>query len=295
MPLRLCLALALVTVVSDLAFARDIYVDNTTGDDRRGGTISTSQGNLGPCRSIAKALRIAKFGDRIVLANTGVPYRESITVQGPQHSGSDSYPFMIIGNGATLDGTVSLADTHWQHVSDGVFRTRPILMSYQQLFLDDQPAVRQQPLPGEFPKLAPLQWCSIHGYLYFRVQDGKLPHAYNVSCCGQQAGITLYDVHDVIIQDLNLRGFQLDAINCHDNVRRTDLVRLTTTQNGRSGISIGGSSRVRLDTCASSANGEAQVRIEGYSLVEMLDTQFDATTAPGIFREATARVVEGVE
>ena len=70
MSLRLCLALALVTVVSDLAFARDIYVDNTTGDDRRGGTISTSQGNLGPCRSIAKALRIAKFGDRIVLAST---------------------------------------------------------------------------------------------------------------------------------------------------------------------------------------------------------------------------------
>lgn len=293
MSLRFCLALVLLTVVSELA-ARDIYVDNTTGDDRHGGTLAVSQGGLGPCRSIAKALRIAQFGDRIVLANTGKPYRESITIQGPNHSGSDRYPFMIVGNGATLDGATSLAGAHWEYVSGGIFRTRPVLMSYQQLFLDDQPAVKKQPPPGKSPDLGPREWCEVHGYIYFRVEDGKLPHAYNLSCSGEQAGITLYDVHDVIVQDLTIRGFQLDGANCHDNVRRTDLVRLITKENGRSGISIGGSSRVRVDSCASAANGEAQVRIEGYCIVEMIDNTLDATTAPALFRESTSRLIEGV-
>jgi hypothetical protein len=292
MLLRVCFTAAVWSAFAISTFAREIYVDNTTGDDRRGGTLARSEGGLGPCRTIAKALRIAQPGDRIVLANTGVPYRESITIQGPRHSGSDNYPFMIIGNGATLDGTLSLAEAHWEHVADGVFRMRPVLMSYQQLFLDDQPAIKKQPLPGEPPQLAPREWCSIHGYIYFRVEDGKLPHNYNLACCGEQAGITLYDVHDVIVQDLTLRGFQLDAVNCHDNVRRTDLVRLITLQNGRSGLSIGGASRVRIDTCTSSANGEAQLRVEGYCIAQMIDNKLDSATAPAIAREG-GRIIEG--
>src|SRR6266567_3812414 len=51
------------------ASAGDIFVDNVLGDDRRGGTtaIVTGEGG-GPCLSIAKALRIAQPGDRIVVA-----------------------------------------------------------------------------------------------------------------------------------------------------------------------------------------------------------------------------------
>src|SRR5262249_18938709 len=154
------------TVTASVAAGRDIYVDNTSGDDRRGGSLPTPQGALGPCRSIAKALRIVEPGDRIVIANKGQPYPQSLTIQGPQHSGTDRYPFVIEGNGATLDGTVSLAGASWQYVGKYTFRTRPILMSYQQLFLDDQPATRKQPAPGESPKLEPRQWCSINGYLY---------------------------------------------------------------------------------------------------------------------------------
>ena len=59
----------------------------------------------------------------------------------------------------------------------------------------------------------------------------------------------------MIVQDLVVRGFWLDGVNCHDNVKRTDLVRITASHNGRSGISVGGSSRVRIDTCTASGNG----------------------------------------
>jgi hypothetical protein len=267
------------------ASARDIFVDNLLGDDRRAGTTAVATGESGPCRSIAKALRIALPGDRIVIAKTGEPYRESITLQGPHHSGSERFPTTIVGNGATLDGTRSLADAHWEYAGNNTFRTRPPHMSYQQLFLDDQPLVRKQPAPGQFPQLQRRQWCLFAGWIYVCVDEGKLPLAYNLSCCGEQVGITLYEVHDVIIEDLVIRGFWLDGVNCHDNVKRTDLVRLTTKENGKSGISIGGASRVRIDTCTSAANGAAQFRLEGYCIVQMLDNTLDATTAPALIRE----------
>src|SRR5215203_4140509 len=110
---------AIILTISTLAAgtsasARDIFVNNLLGDDRRGGTMAEVGGeNVGPCRSIAKALRIATPGDRIMVANTGQPYREGISVQGPWHSGLDRFPTVISGNGATLDGTMSLADASW--------------------------------------------------------------------------------------------------------------------------------------------------------------------------------------
>jgi len=286
---------ACLLLICSAASARDIYVNNMLGDDRRGGSMELPTGTEGgPCRSIAKALRIALPGDRIVVANTGQPYRESITIQGPKHSGSDRFPTVIAGNGATLDGTISLEGAHWEYAGNKMFRTRPIHKSFQQLFLDDRPAVRKQPLSGERPKLAALQWCLFEGWIYFGVEPDKLPLAYNLTCCGEQVGITLYQVHDVIVEDLTLRGFWLDGVNCHDNVKRTDLIRLNTIENGRSGISVGGVSRVRIDTCTAGGNGAAQVRLEGVCTVQMLDNTLDATSAPAVVKEG-GRVVESGE
>jgi len=288
----LAAAIWLLTVAS--APAREIYVNNQLGDDRRGGWLPRPAGEGGgPCRSIAKALRIAQPGDRIVVANTGQPYREGITVQGPRHSGTDSYPLVILGNGATLDGTLSLVDAVWEYAGSNTFRTRPPRMSFQQLFLDDLPAARKQPPAVEPPQLAPREWCLIEGWIYFRVDAGKLPQAYKLSCCGEQAGITLYEVHDVIVQDFIVRGFQFDGVNCHDNVKRTDLVRITSLENGRSGFSVGGASRVRIDTCTAAGNGAAQVRIEGYCTLELLGNILDADTAPAIVREGGRIVTIG--
>lgn len=284
--------LVLCLMISGAAAARDIFVNNQTGDDRRGGTLPEAQGVLGPCRTIGKALRIAGHGDHIVIANTGEPYREGITLQGGRHSGSDVFPFTIVGNGATLDGSVTLAFAAWEYVGGEVFRTRPPYLSSQILLLDDQPAVRRPAAPGQFPRLAPREWCLAGGFLYFRVEPGNLPQSYHLSCCGDQTGITLYDVRDVIVQDLTIKGFWLDGVNCHDNVRRSDLVRITARDNGRSGISVGGASRVRLDTCTAAGNGAAQVRMEGFCRVQMLDNKLDPASAPALVKEGGTVVEE---
>jgi hypothetical protein len=272
--------------------ARDIYVDNLNGDDRRAGETPESFGTAGgPCRTIAKALRIARPSDRIVIANTGEPYRECISVQGGRHSGNGDYPFEIVGNGATLDGRISLAEADWEYVAANVFRTRPPLMSYQQLFVDVAVAARRFVEGGKFPRLEPLEWVLLDGWIYFRVEQGKVPQSYDLSCCGMQAGITVYDVTDVIIRDLVIRGYQLDGVNCHDTVRRSDLVNLKCIENGRSGISIGGACRVRVDTCSAAGNGAAQMRVEGFCIVQTIGNLFDAASAPAIVREG-GRIIQ---
>jgi hypothetical protein len=291
--MRKLLGLLLVVVACPTAgLARDIYVDNVNGDDRTGGQSPGIQGEEGgPCRSISKALRIAQAGDRIVVANTGVPYRECLTLQGPQHSGSDNFPTHINGNGATLDGTMSLADAKWEYFRGETFRTRPARMSHQQLFIDDQPATRKQPAAGQTPELGPLEWCLVDGWLYFNCGKDRLPQSHNLACCLHSAGVTLYNVHDVIVENLNIRGFFLDGVNCHDNVVRSDLLGLTSSYNGRSGISVGGASRVRIDSCTAAGNGVAQIRTEGYCVVMLVDNKLDATSAPAVVKEG-GKVVE---
>jgi hypothetical protein len=279
-------------VIPTLASARDIYVDNVNGDDRLGGHSPTAQGESGgPCRSIAKALRIARLGDRVVLTNTGVPYRECVTIQGPSNSGDANFPLQIQGNGATLDGTMSLAEAKWEYYRSETFRTQPARMSYQQLFIDDQPAVRKQPAAGRFPEIGPREWCLVDGWLYFGCDKNRLPQDYNLSCCLHPVGVTLYNVHDVIVENLNIRGFYLDGVNCHDNVTRSDLLGLDCSHNGRSGISVGGASRVRIDTCTAAGNGAAQIRTEGYSITMLVDNKLDATSAPAVVKEG-GKIVE---
>ena len=52
-------------------------------------------------RAMAEPINFLNL-DIISLADTGVPYYESISLVGTRHSGTGERPFMILGNGATL-------------------------------------------------------------------------------------------------------------------------------------------------------------------------------------------------
>ena len=276
--------LCLVFATATFAAAKDLFVDNLGGDDRNNGETLNAQGRSnGPCRTIAKAMRLVRSGDRIVIiAHPGEPYRESISVQGGFSSGKEGAPVEIVGNGAVLDGTTSLIDAEWDYEGNDSFSIRPRLMAHQQLFLGAKTAQRVPVKDGARPKLEPLQWCLFAGKIYFRCEPGHIPSSYDPACCGLQTGITLYEVHDLVISDLTVRGFQLDGVNAHDTSRRVDIVKVTSVDNGRSGFSIGGASRVRLDGCTASGNGVAQVRTEGYSITQILGGKLDEATAPAV-------------
>ncbi len=281
-----CIALVFAILTANV-FARDIYVDNVGGNDLHDGLAPTSAiRGSGPCRTIARALRVARKGDRIILTKNDEPYRESITLQGGRHSGSANLPFEILGNGAVLDGSRPVPLDAWEHYRDDVFRFQPQRMSYQLLFLDDVPAILKH--VGEdrqLPDLQPLEWTILDNYIYFRVEEGQLPANYNLTHAGLPVGITLYEVRNVIVQDLTVQGFQLDGINAHDSVFDAQLVEIVARGNGRSGVSVGGASRVHIEACLVGNNGTAQIRTEGYSHTRIVDSNLIEGEVPAVERD----------
>ncbi len=257
-----------------LAYGTDYYVSNVSGDDTRSGTSEKPDGRQGPFRTIARALRETVKGDRVILENTGMPYRESITIQAAKNSGRLDEPFQLIGNGAVLDGSAPVPEDKWEHVVGDVFRFHPEKTAYQQLFQGDRPLTRKRSESKEaFPKLAPLEWCLFDRHIYFRVEKDQVPAFYELSYAALPVGITLYEARNVIIRDLVVQGYQLDGINANDSVFRAGFAKVTCRGNGRSGISIGGASRVKLTECQVGNNGDAQLRIEGKCVVEIVDCE----------------------
>jgi hypothetical protein len=273
--------------LASAAAARDIYVSNLAGDDRRDGhypDVRVVGG--GPVRTISKALRLAEAGDRIVVAKSDEPYRETLSISGTRHGGNLVRPLVIEGGGATLDGTAAIPPDEWQHVAGNVFAYQPARLGHQQLFAGGR-ATRKH--PSRFtdpapPRLAALEWCFWRGRIYFCTEPRKMPVDYELSCCDLQTGITLYYVRDVLIRDLVVRGFQLDGVAVHDVVRACRLENVTAVDNGMSGVSARGASLVELDGCTLSGNGASQLRVEDFARVWLYDCRLLDATAPAIVR-----------
>jgi hypothetical protein len=277
---------ALATVLllgAPAADAREIHVSNTAGDDGATGHHPMSNHDrTGPVRSIAKALRLAEAGDRIVLANTGKPYRESVSLVGRRHSGYSYQPLVIEGNGAVLDGSARIPEGVWEHYRGAIFRFQPPRLEHQQLFLNDRPAPRVyvgRP-GGTVPELKPLEWCLLDEYLYFCVEPTKLPDDYALSCADRRVGITLFHVRHVAILDLTLQGYQLDGLNAFNSARNVRLAGLTCRGNGRSGVTVGGASLVEIDACLLGNNGQAQLLTLPLSETHVRNSELLGNTAP---------------
>jgi hypothetical protein len=290
---RACCLLALLVCAPAAAQGRDIYVDNLGGDDTFDGRVPASTAGGGPVRSIYKALRLAAAGDRIVLANTGVPYREQVSLTGGRHSGDGLRPFVLAGNGATLDGSHAIRPAEWEHVAADVFRYRPPLVSFQQLFIDDRPVAREPDAADGtcLARLEPREWCLHEGHIYFCTEPHKTVHHYNLSCAGQRVGLTLFQVHDVLVTDLVVQGFQLDGVNAHDLGRNVLVAGLVSRGNGRSGLAVGGTSRVALVESILGDNGFCQLHASGEAEIRLQDCDLLPASAPPILDFGRSQVI----
>jgi hypothetical protein len=295
------LALALAPFLSaSTATARDIYVNNLDGDDRFTGQYPQRMSDVtGPVRTIQRALRLATQGDRIVLENTGQPYRESISLVGSRLSGYSFRPLVIEGNGAILDGSASVPPGAWEHYRGNVFRFRPPRLAYQQLFYSDRPLARvdADPEADEPPELAPLQWCLHKGHIYFSTKHERTdrPEDYYLTYACKQTGITLFHVDRVAIVDLTVQGFQLDGISLHNSARGVIVAGVTCRGNGRSGITVAGASQARISACLIGDNGSAQLLTLPCSETQIRDTALLSNTAPGWVDRGGRVYVEGKE
>jgi hypothetical protein len=280
-----------------VALARNIYVDNVAGDDALDGILpDTSVAGSGPYRTINRAMLACAAGDHIVLANSGAPYRETVTLAGSRRSGTDYQPFTIEGHGAVLDGSRPVPANAWEFAAGDVFRFQPGPKQFQELFLDGVPAERHPVAGGAsgVPAIEPKEWALVDGWIYFRVEPGRLPQNYALSYACLQTGITLFKVADVVIRDLIVQGYAIDGINCHDAVGHTSLVDCTCRGNGRSGIAVVGTSTVNLQSCLIGDNGQFQLLLQDYALCNLRETDILGNTAPKwIIRNAAKLLIDG--
>lgn len=262
--------------------ARDIYVDNLAGDDLSTGLSPDPGSTEGPTRTIAKALRLAGPSDRIILARTEQPYRETISLVGNRHSGTLEQPFIIEGNDATLSGAARVPVNAWKHYRDTVFYFPLTELQHQQLFLEGKPARRFVPSPQEpsLMNMRPLEWTLARGALFFRVETDRLPHQYPASYAKLQTGITLYQVQYVVIVDLVVEGYHIDGVQVHDSRGPCLLAGMTCRGNGRSGIAVVGASEAAIDASLVGDNGESQLHLEGPADVRVTNSELLEAAAP---------------
>ena len=165
MRLTLTAALLALLTASSSAFAENIYVNNATGADRYDGSAPETIGVFaGPVRTISRALRLASPSDVIVLANSGTPYFDEVTIDGRRLSGNDERPFRIVGNGAILSGAMALPPEAWEEVGRDLWRVRPHRKGHYQLVRDGAAVAERRPADGEswaeVPQLEENQWCA---------------------------------------------------------------------------------------------------------------------------------------
>ena len=280
-----CWVAIVVSLLVRPAAARDIFVDNVGGDDKNSGLHSQYQADTSsPVRTIAKALRLARAGDHIVLANSAQPYRECVALVGTRHSGAARLiPFVLDGNGATLDGSAPIPTDGWTHYRDNIFQFRPKTLSRPVLFFSGH-AIQPLPLPQATaypPRLEPLQWCAIDGAVYFAVESSRLPSDYKLRYAELPTGITLYQVDQVVVRNLTIQGFRADGVAAAVGARNVVLDNVTCAANGQSGVCVQGGAQVELESCKLAGNGQSQLLTLPNSETHLLASELTNDTARG--------------
>lgn len=286
----------LITVVLTLigfnAEAKTVYVNNTMGDDRFSGEREDFDVVLtGPVRTIARATELASQGDTISLADTGVPYQECVSLTNKNASGINAdYPFILEGNGASLDGRVTVDSRQWEHFKEiykpvkdnpseyqgDIFRLHvakyyPNAVCYCMLFVDSMPIQNKTAEPMESPvgQLNELDAALFEGYLYFRPEKGKTPEDYNLEITSLRTGITLNHVDHVVIRNLIVQGYQLDGVALANSATNVVIEQCTIRGNARAGMSVGWGSDVQVKRILMCANAFSEVLTLPYCRVKL--------------------------
>ena len=254
--------------------ARDLFVDSRLGDDIADGRSENPVDEFsGPLKTISRALKLVLPGDTVHIANRGVPYFESLEIVGWRFNGG----FSIEGNGAVVSGAKIVPFEAWKHVGNNVWRFTPYRKAWYQL-IQGEKAVPEFPCPTGtvgFPEIPTGQWCAWRGSIYYHAQKGVSPALGDIAFtfAAEEVGITLLDVNDVTIHNLELRHFRLDGANAHDRARNVVLDSVRLIENGRAGLAVGGSSLVGLKDSTVAGNRVAQLLNTEVAQTEILDSQ----------------------
>lgn len=272
-----CSLTALILLSMTPATAKVIYVNNRTGDDVFDGS-SSEVGTLraGPIRTLARASVLVGPGDEIEIANTGDVYFDALHLVGRNASGVTGHPTVVRGNGAVLDGSEPVAPGDWEPLGEGLWRLDPKGKHWFQLIrgADAVTETKHDTSAGR-PLPASGSWSSWKGSIYYRALPDELPPLEPYRLAIKEAGIFFYGVHDVVVQDLTVRHFRLDGVNAHDQAYRVLLRNVVSEKNGRSGVFVGGSSKLVLSGGATNDNREASLLIKEQASADVREMKLD--------------------
>lgn len=276
---RLVIA-SLLICVACRADAKVIYVDNQSGADRADGLVEKPTNEFsGPVRSLRRALLLARPGDVITIANTGVPYFESVSLVGKRLSGTLDQPLKIVGNGAILSGARAIPDGGWQKAGDNLWKVNPFRKGHFLLVLAGQELTEVRPESGgpwrELPPLEVHQWCSFKGQIYYRSAERDEPHNKPFGIAVEECGISVYGTQEVVIEDLTIQHFQLDGIGVPDLAKKIELRNVKLIQNGRAGLRVSGAAVVTLRAATIEKNGRHSILLQGLGSAEVVDSSLD--------------------
>jgi len=271
---------SLLVLVACRADAKVIYVDNLSGADRADGLVAKPTNEFsGPVRSLGRAVLLVRPGDVINIANTGVPYFESVSFVGKRLSGTLDQPLRIIGNGAILSGARAIPDGGWQKAGDDLWKVKPFRKGHFMLTLAGQELTEVRPETGgtwsELPPLEVDQWCSFKGQIYYRSAERDEPHNKPFGIAVDECGMSIYGTQEVVIEDLTIQHFRLDGVGVPDLAKRIELRNVKLIQNGRAGLRVGGGAVVTLRGATIEKNGRHSVLLQGLGSAEVVDSSLD--------------------
>lgn len=259
-----------------------IYVNNVTGLDRFDGeSIEPRSAVSGPVKSLRRGMQLARFGDVVSIANNpGLPYFDSLSVAGVDHSGDNYHRFIIEGNGATLSGLRAVPGAAWEEHSEGVWRisfTRKHWIDLRDArnvsfprFTPNDASVASRPPTAE--SLPAGQWQTWRGAIYLHPDADLHPPKARFLYPAEDFGITLNGVTRVAIRNLIIENFRIDGVRAQNMCREVELTNVTIRGNVRAGVSANRSSTVRLVNCVVGGNGEAPTLEEGLGRIQADDS-----------------------
>lgn len=274
------LVMAAVLINGLQVYAKDIHVNNATGHDRNlGQSPESADGLAGPVKTIARAVELSGQGDRIILAPTETPYRETVCLFGKRQSGDEFGAFTIEGNGAILDGSELVPVEVWRHAFGNTFRFRPTKFTYFQFFESGQPLKRIAVEPGAKtpPSLAEMEWCICNGFLYVCLENFKRPQDYRFTYSEKMTGMTIMQTDGVRINDLIVQGYQVDGISIVNNTKNVVLDNVIVRGNGRNGLTVGAASTASVGFSLFGDNNAAQIAMSERSELLLFLSEMNGT------------------
>jgi hypothetical protein len=278
--LHLLAFLTVTLLILSTADAKTLYVNNRLGSDGFDGSLEAAvSGHAGPLKTIGRALKLATISDLIVVVKTEEPYYETLTIMGRDNSGTRTYPFRIVSQGAIISGAQRMAETGWKKVGQDLWKVVPYRKGSYQLIRAGKALKELRRAKGErwykVPKLAENQWCHLRGAIYYHAEQFADPGDDDFAIAQATTGATFLKVEHVVVRGLIFQHFRVDGVHLHNQAENIVLDNVGIYENGRAGVVVSGTSTLRLKESSVQGNRDHSVLLQGVGAMVVQESDWD--------------------